>query len=369
MRKKKILLVVGNNLMHGTERYAIDLARYLDPGLFEVTVATPEKGSLSELLQKYGIREFVYNNGKFNYFTFRGAVNLARHILKKRYDVIHSNFSIVPNMIGRILGVKLNIEIKHGILIPYETLNNLTRKQKFHEKMKEFFVDKFIAISENDKDKMIHYFGIDSSKIEVIYNGLDTEKVIQYRKSPDIKKESEKKSILIGTIGRFSYQKAQNVLIEAFEKVMDRCQNLKLIIIGAGENEKEMNDIVKNRNLSDRVTIEKYKEEIYDYIRKFDIFVLTSRFEGVPYVLLESMLIGTPIVSTRVGGIDNVLRDNYSAFLVDRENAGQVSEAINKLVKDPTLRVKLAANALSEVEKYDVRIMAENVKKLYLKYL
>jgi hypothetical protein len=76
MAIKRVLLVVGNNMMHGTERYAVDLARHLSKEKFYVTVAVPEKGPLSDILSKYNINEFIYKNGKFNSFSLKGTINL-----------------------------------------------------------------------------------------------------------------------------------------------------------------------------------------------------------------------------------------------------------------------------------------------------
>lgn len=368
MARIKILLVVGSNLMHGTERYVVDLARHLSRDKFSVTVATPEKGTLSEILASYNINEFVYNNGILNTFSWKGIVNLIKYLLKNRYDIIHSNFSIVPNIIGRLLGVKLNIEIKHGILIPDEILNNMTFRKKMHEKIKEYFVDCFIAISTNDKAKMVEYFGISGEKIKVIYNGIDIDNIIEYRKNKDEISESNKKEILIGTIGRFTYQKAHNILIEAFKKALPECPNARLVILGVGEDENELNEIISSNKMQDKIMLEKYKKNVYSYINKFDIFILTSRFEGVPYVLLESMIIGIPIISTKVGGIDNVLENNKTALLVENGNIEEIVRAIVRLYKNSALRAKLSENAFQEIQKYSVEKMVKNVENLYLKY-
>jgi glycosyltransferase involved in cell wall biosynthesis len=369
MNNKKILLVVANNLMHGTERYVIDLAKHLSNEKFIVTVAVPEKGPLSDILHQNNINEFVYFNGKFNKFSIKGSYNIFKYLRKNRYDVIHSNCGIIPNIIGKILGVKLNIEIKHGILIADEVLENMTMGNKFHEKIKQYFVDYFIAISQNDKEKMIKYFDIKENKIKVIYNGVDTENIIPYNKKLDYESESKKESLLIGTIGRFTYQKAQDILIHSFKIVLSEYPNMKLMIMGVGEDRKNIEKLICTENLQDKIILEDYKINVYDFIRKFDIFILTSRFEGVPYVILEAMNIGTPIISTRVGGIDNILTDGYSALLVEKGNVGKISNALIRLINNPMLRINLSNNAFAEVKKYSIEKMSKNVEDLYLENL
>ena len=233
----KVLYVVCNNVMHGTERYVVDLARNIDKNIFSVCVATPEKGPLSDILQFYNIEEIIYNNGRMNLFTLKGAVKLFKQMFKKKFDVIHTNAGVVPNLLGKILRVKLNIEIKHGILIPDEILNTLSFKQKYHEKIKQYLVDYFIAISENDKKKMIKFFNIKEKKIEIIYNGVDLQNLLQYKKENVQNNNKHNDEIIIGTIGRLEYQKGHDVLIKAFSRVVNLYPKIKLLILGTVKDE------------------------------------------------------------------------------------------------------------------------------------
>lgn len=362
----KILYVVCNNVVHGTERYVIDLIKNIDRNKFSVHVATPSKGPISDILESLSVDEIVYDNGKMNTFSIKGIFNLFIKIYNKNFNIIHANAGIIPNILGKLLGVKMNLESKHGILIPDEELENMPFKLKFHEKIKEYFVDYFIAESENDKQKLIKYFGIKKDKIKVIYNGIDLKK-----NSPEInngfhKSQNGEKEIIIGTIGRLTYQKGHDLLIKAFAHVADIIGNVRLIILGSGENEINLKNLVKENGCENKINFVKYNEDIYDILNKLDIFILTSRYEGVPYVILEAMNIGIPIVSTRVGGIDNILKDEYSALLVEKGNIEEISKALMKLIKNPLLRTELSNNAFNEVQKYSIENMAKNVEYLYL---
>jgi len=366
-KKCKVLLVICNTKLHGTERYVLELARNLSKELFDVYVATPEIGEISEILSKYNINELVFHNGRMNLFTLRGTLNLFKLIKEYKFDVIHANAGIIPNILGKLLGVRVNIEIKHGIInYTDEVLHNLPIKKKIHEWIKQFFVDYFIAISKNDKERMVKYFFLKKEKIKIIYNGIDEKILLPYRKTLDLEKESSKALITIGNIGRITFQKGQEILIEAFYKLATIRQNVKLVIVGTGENEPEIKKLIEMKGLTDKVILMGYKTNIFDYLKTFDIFVLTSRYEGVPYVILEAMSIGVPIISTKVGGIDNILEDGKTALLVEKENIVKIFEAMLKLVDDPLLRYKLASNSIEEVKNYTISKMVSETSALYL---
>lgn len=363
----KVLLVVCSNRMYGTERYVVELAKNLSKEKFTVWVAVPEKGPLSDILKVNGINEIDYNNGKMNKFSLRGTLRLFKIIRKYRFDIIHTNAGIIPNILGKFLGVKVSIEIKHGILIPDEILDNMSLKDKYHEWLKQYFVDYFIAISDNDKKKMIKYFKIKEDKIKVIYNGVEYDKLLPYQKKKGNSEESlHKDFITLGTIGRFTYQKGQEILIEAFSKIYKRYNNVRLIIVGSGENEDSINRLIVSKNLQKNVFVEGYKENIYEYLKKLDIFILTSRFEGVPYVILEAMCIGVPIISTKVGGIDNVLENEIDAILTEKNDILDTERAMIKLIDNKDLRAKIVDNANVKIKRYSIELMVKNTEELYL---
>jgi len=361
----RILFVVCNNVVHGTERYVLDILQNIDKEKFAVAVATPEYGPLSELLKNIGVEEIIYENSRMNKFTVKGALKLFGKIRSRNFDIIHANAGIIPNILGKLLSVKVNIESKHGILIPEEILNNLSIKRKLHEKMKEYFVDFFIAESENDKEKMVKYFNIKSEKIKVVYNGINLGNNIFKEPEADNVSQNNCDELIIGTIGRLTYQKGQDILIEAFSKAAAKIKFVKLLILGSGEDENKLLQIAAKCGVKDKVVIKKYCSNIKEFLTGLDIFILTSRYEGVPYVLLEAMNIGVPIITTRVGGIDNIISNRKNGLLIEKDNILETESAILELSSNKELRRILAKNAIAEVRKYSVKNMTRNTEILY----
>lgn len=366
----KLLLVVSNNLMHGTERYVLELAEYLPKDIYDVYIATPSYGPLSELIKQKNLKEIIYNNGAFDKFTIKGTVNLFKEIKKYKFDIIHANSGVVPCIIGKILRTKLCVEIKHGIFYSDQQLENISKLIFFKEYIKQYFVDFFIAISENDKLRLIKFFKINADKIKVVYNGLNTSEIDrQISKDSAVRKNTLNRKTIIGTIGRYNYQKAYDVLVESVCLLAEKNKNFHFCFIGTGEEETKIKQLVKDKNLEQYITFVGYTKEIFKYMLGFDIFILTSRYEGVPYVLLEAMYLEIPIICTKVGGIDNILTNNENALITDSDSPEQTSKAILKLISDPVLRKKLAQNSKELIHSFTSQKMANDTSHLYTENL
>ncbi len=366
MNKVNLLLIVCNNGLNGTERYVVDLAKNLNKNEFNVYVATPLIGPLSDILRENNINEVVYDNGKLNYYSFKGLRNLYRIMKQNKIDIVHANAKFHPCIAGKLARVKLNIEIRHGIFYSKKQLKNLSLFRKTYEYLKQYFVDEFIAISENDKKTLIDYFNIDPKKVSVIYLGIDfddikknNEHVFEYRK------RDPGKVFTIGHIGRHTYQKAQEHLLEAFLKISEKYPNSKLVMIGIGENSEIHKKYITDNNLQNKVVMKGYIKEIYAEISSFDIHVLTSRYEGTPYVNFEAMALGVPVITSNVGGATNFFTNDYDSLITNVEDTVSTAAAIEKLIIDESFRKSLINNAFNTVQLYSVKKMAEDTADYY----
>src|SRR4030095_5252488 len=365
----KVLLVVCNNVLNGTERYTVDLAANLPKDIFDVTIATPKKGPLSEIISSRNINEFVYNNRKLEYYTFKGLLNLYSCIKENNFDVVHANAKFHPCLIAKLAGVKLKVETKHGIFYSSDQLRSLPVWRKKYENIKEHFVDKFIAISENDKKTMIEYFKIKESKISVIYNGLDFNEFGKIPTPSLHEKKTNRKEIIIGNIGNMTFQKAQEVLLAAFEILHKKYINIKLLLMGTGENEGKLREFVESRGLQQNVVFCGYVSDVYNKMKELDILVLTSRFEGTPYVMFEAMALGVPVVATDVGGISNILTNEFDGMITPVDNPDSTMRAIEKLMVTDKLAESIRINALNTVQNYNVIKMAKETAYFYIENL
>lgn len=369
MPKINLLLVVCNNEFNGTERYVVDLARNLNKDEFNVIVATPMKGALSEILKENNIKESVYDNGKLIYYSYKGLKNLYRIMKEEKIDIVHANSKFHPCIPAVFAGVKVKLETKHGIFYSKQQLENLSLARRIYEYAKKYFVDDFIATSENDKNILIKYFKIPSRKISVLFLGIDLENIAARSNGTFTYKPRNSKEFIIGHIGRLTYQKAQEYLLEAFKIISDKYPFAKLVIVGKGENEKALKDYIIANRLDDKIEFKGYIKDIYYEIQNYHVHVLTSRFEGTGYVNLESMALGVPFITSNVGGATNFFTSGMDCFITELENPAATAEAIEKLINDENTREKLIKNAFETVKKYTVQNMALQTAEYYKKQL
>ncbi len=366
MSKINLLLVVCNNEFNGTERYVVDLAKNLNKDEFNVIVATPMEGPLSLVLKENNIREEIYNNGKKYYYSFKGLHNLFRIMKANKIDIVHANAKFHPCIAAMFAGVKLKIETRHGIFYSKKQLENLSFPRKMYEYTKQFFVDDFIATSENDKETLIKYFNISRKKVSVLFLGIDFEDMENRSEGLfSYKPYDPSNEFIIGHIGRLTYQKAQEYLLEAFKIIAGKFEKARLVIVGSGENESTLKKYIEENSLNDKIVFKGYIKDIYREMQTYQVHVLTSRYEGTGYVNLEAMALGVPVITSNVGGAANFFTSGKDSIITEVENPGSTAEAIGKIISDEKQRELLIKNAFNTVKNYSVQRMAGETSVYY----
>lgn len=181
-----------------------------------------------------------------------------------------------------------------------------------------------VTCSKNLSDVLSQAIG-PMATTKVIYNGVDISK-LKERDSVAIAKTTRRKLI---SIGKYDPIKGQDVLLNAFLLISDTYTDVDLVMIGAtGTSLDTLVDFVTTRELQNRVQFIQNlpHSQIAEYLKNATAFVLASRREGFPLVLLEAGSFGLPVIATRVGGIPELITDRYSGFLVDADAPNQLAD-------------------------------------------
>lgn len=236
------------------------------------------------------------------------------------------------------------------------------------------YADCIVSVAEGVKYDLTQHFGVKEDKVVTIYNFIDKEK-IYYKSGQQVDEETLKfigKSKVILNVGRLSEQKNQKKLIVQFAKLVKENYDVKLIIIGSGREEKSLRQLVTVLKLENYVRFVTYNANPFPYYRIASVFALTSTHEGLPNVVLESLLLGVPVVATDcLSGPRELLKEtsDYSqrtkgyevcknGILVEQatsDTTGQTayfSEAIKKILDDNELKDILIANGKRFMESY-----------------
>jgi len=188
--------------------------------------------------------------------------------------------------------------------------------------------------------------GLAPEKIKVIYNSIDFLAI-----EPGL---SDKKGIILLTIARLTPWKGIDMLIEIMPDLMEKYSQINLVIVGQGPELANLKQLTKNLNLEKNVFFvgKVGRQEVIDYLKAADLFVLNTNYEGMSHCLLEAMKIGLPIVTTKAGGNPETIKDGQTGLLVDYRNKEQWLKAIESVLDNPTLTEKLISQAKEDLKRF-----------------
>jgi glycosyltransferase involved in cell wall biosynthesis len=198
----------------------------------------------------------------------------------------------------------------------------------------------------------IHYLstcmGVSKTKLKYLPNVIDLKK---FHPSSTIASDVKKNALRIISVGRLVEQKRFDKLIRMISRIHEKFPeiDMQLEIIGEGPKRKELEQMTKSMHLSNKVTFTGEITEVEESYRQAQMLVLTSDWEGTPNVILEAMASGLPVVSTRVGGIPEIVTDGVTGFLVDSQDEDGLLDAVHKLICNPRLRETMGTQARQKV--------------------
>ena len=218
-----------------------------------------------------------------------------------------------------------------------------------------------VAICEEMAQEIKTIFPELSSKVKVIYNFIDEEKIkLKMKENKKLEEELLKEKYCI-SVGRLSEPKDYKTTIQAFKLLKERGINEKLFIIGDGDLKEELNSLVKELNLEEQVFLLGMKENPYLYMKNADILIHSSKKEGFPMVLLEGMYVGVPIICSNFKtGAYELIEKEKNGEIFEIGNAKEFSNKIEKLLVDKELRKNYSEKSKKFVEKFYIeKIMNE----------
>lgn len=222
--------------------------------------------------------------------------------------------------------------------------NNGSKIRDLSRKLSTRFSDYIITLTEKDKNNYINKLNI-KSNIDYIYN-------------PVIKRNEEECNIesrQIISVGRLTNVKGFDMLCDVAEVVLPKNTEWKWIILGEGEDRPLLEEKIKKYNLEDRLILKGNVSNIDEYYKNSSIFVMTSRYEGLPMTLLEAKSYSLPIVSFDcMTGPSDIISDNINGYLINENNLEEMSKKINILINDIDTRLRFKQNAKYDIDKFDL---------------
>jgi N-acetylgalactosamine-N,N'-diacetylbacillosaminyl-diphospho-undecaprenol 4-alpha-N-acetylgalactosaminyltransferase len=202
--------------------------------------------------------------------------------------------------------------------------------------------------------------------VSTIYNPIDIDQISM---KVNVKIELDYDYII--SAGSFDTKEKQfDKLILAYSKSILPKMNIALVILGDGVRKEELMQIAKTNNVGDKVFLLGFKKNPYKYFSKAKFFVLSSKYEGMPMVLLESLASGIPVISFDcLTGPKEIIENGYNGLLIENQNIDKLIEGIDKMIKNETLYLTCKNNAKSSIEKFHLKTIGNQwLDKMNIKY-
>ena len=253
-------------------------------------------------------------------------------------DILHINNGGYPGSLSCRLAV-LSAK-RAGIEKVIFTVNNLARNRgRAIDPLLDRFVgdqvDFFVTASHAARQRLAEKRRFDLDKLLVIPNTLRngiTESTAEAVCADDFR-ITMGPTFIIGSAGHLTRRKGYHVLIESLSLLKDVLGNVKVLIFGDGEERSSLQKQIVKYGLDGVVTLPGFKDNLLDYMKDFDLFVLPSiEDEDLPYVILEAMMLGKPVIGTRVAGIPEQIEHGETGLLVDPSNPEALAQAIRQIL-------------------------------------
>lgn len=385
----RVLRIVNRFNLGGPTYNAAYLTKFL-PSEFETLLVGGMKddseGSSLHILNELNLEPVILDEMRreINLGQDRLAYNKIKALIKSfKPDIVHTHAS-KPGALGRLaahqLGVPVIVHTFHGHSF-HSYFNPLTTA--FYRRVERYLAARsscIIALSEQQKNELVYQYRIcPESKVRIVPLGFDLEKfqfdIVQkrinfrrdYLLEPDV--------IAIGIIGRLVPIKNHELFLRAMAIVRHRTKkNVRAFVVGDGEQKSQLLQLCADLDLdysekptpSAMITFTSWINDIDCVNAGMDIICLTSKNEGTPVSLIEAQAANKPIVSTRVGGIENIVQSGRTALLSETNNHVTLANNLLRLIEDDTLRKDFGADGWSFVkEKFHFQRLAKDTANLY----
>jgi glycosyltransferase involved in cell wall biosynthesis len=336
----------------GTQKHVIDIAKKIDKSEFQIDIIYSTDRNKNFVQESKGI----FNNTiglpikrSASFTDISNIIKMRRIILENNYDIVHCH-STKAGFVGRLAAFVSRhpnvIYSPHGFMF---CDNRILMKRYLYltmEKYLGYLTQKLIAVSGSERDLAIQHNIVPNKKIITLYNSIDPSDFDDFNYINNVPEKMKNGSeIILGTVGRLYYQKDPITLIKSFKIINSKFPNTKLVMVGDGPLEQVCIKLIDKLGLNSKIDLTGYQKNSKAYYKMFDIFILSSHYEGLPYALLEAMSMGIPSVGTDVVGIKDLILNGRTGYLADEEDYKGLANAVINLLSNPQLLSEFSENA------------------------
>ena len=327
MNKKRILFFLPFMNGGGAERVILTLLTHLSRDKYEpILVMMKNEGRYLSLIPK-DIEVIDLKASQARYAIFK----IIKIIREKKPDTVFTTLAYL-NLIIAMMRPFFSSDITF-IARESNTVSVRNKREKYprlfdwlYKKVYKNF-DVIVTQAKFMRDDLVNNYGIDKSKMMIIYNPVDTQNIEIKSMQNETVNLPDKYNLL--AVGKLGYQKGFDILLPIMTRLDD---SYHLTILGEGSDKAKLETQIKELGLQSRVSLLGFCDNPYAYMKQADLFVLSSRYEGLPNVVLEANSSGTPVVAfDSAGGTGEIVHEGKNGFLVSPFDEEAFASAIIKV--------------------------------------
>lgn len=338
MSRKKILFVIPTMTSGGAERVFLHLLNHFDRRRYELFIALGTRRGEFLIKLKEDIEIFEMNAERAR-AAIPPLVKIVRR-LKPQVVVSTVGMNFAAALGKSFFPANTRVVLREGSS-PTAFLADVARKSparaKFYRQGYKYiygFADAVICQSNFMRDDIERNLRVPVRKLHRIYNPVDFDQIDGLMDKPTEEFFDTDRVRLI-TVGRLSFEKAYDILLEAFAVVRETNPAATLTFLGEGDDRKSLENLARDLQLNGAVHFPGFRQNPYSYMKRADIFVLSSRYEGFSNVMVESLACGTPIVATDCPSANReVITEGVNGWFAENENAASLAETINRAITE-----------------------------------
>ncbi len=376
----KIARIITRMDMGGAQQAVLSLSRQLDPRVFEQVLITGEGGLLwPELSTIPSVKHYIVSDltrqvRATGLWTDIKAIHKMRNILRKERPHIAHTHTPKAGVLGRwaawLAGVPRIVHTFHGF--GFGEFHPYWQRMLYiwTERITARITTDFVAVSERNRSKAESYRLFANGECHLIRSGIDFsafENVVVDKSQKKIELGLCPSDRIVGTVAGFKPPKALHHFVEVAKRVSDQMTGVKFLMVGDGELRPQLQDQIARLGLNSIVKMTGLRRDVPELLQIFDVFLMTSLWEGVPRALVEASLAGIPSVATDVDGVGEAIEHGKNGFLVDPGDIEGLANRIVQLLRDEELRTQLGRVGRSIGNQFSTEKVLEDYTRLYLR--
>ena len=367
---KKLLFVIHDLGHGGAERVLVNLVNHLDRSKFNISVMALFGGGVNEQYLKEDINLIVCHKkaikGNSKIMELFTPKQLFKHYIKEEYDII---VSYLEGPSARIVSGCDNPNTKlvswiHCKMADKKAVSSSFRSFAEAKKCYERF-DNTVCVSKWVKNYFVKALDF-QNKIEVLYNTIETDRIKELSDEAIEDVVFDTDCVNICSVGKVVELKGFDRLAGIHKRLVNDGIKNHIYILGVGDAQSKIEKYLADNNLTDTFTFLGFKNNPYKYVKACDLYVCSSWSEGFSTAVTESLIVGTPVVTTLCSGMHEMLGENNEYGIVTENNEDALYEGIKKMLTTPSLLEHYAEKALERGEEFSTEKTTEAVEEMLI---